>query len=368
MDITALRKDLEQIVIESYSLKELNLLVSLEVQDKTAAVKLYKAALNTENRKYLSSLIADLAVKYGFKESQTEYIEKEPQYINHISKIIAVMSGKGGVGKSMAASLTAVALSRTGLRVGILDADITGPSIAKMFGINGRPPGNELGFLPLLSRSGISIISTNLLLDDEHSAVIWRGGMISKAISQFYNDVLWGNLDYLVVDMPPGTSDAALTVLGTLPVNGVVMVYTPQDLTAMIVKKAFNMVEKMNKSLIGLVENMSYVVLPNGTKFRPFGSGQSPELWQLSGAPLLGVFPIDSQISTLADSGLIENYLSTEFDAYSEALLKAVKNLPDGEPRSKEKVYANELGHPLKGCSCNSCSGCLSADKDQNQK
>ncbi|MCL2475143.1 MAG: P-loop NTPase, partial [Chloroflexi bacterium] len=186
MDITALRKDLEQIVIESYSLKELNLLVSLEVQDKTAAVKLYKAALNTENRKYLSSLIADLAVKYGFKESQTEYIEKEPQYINHISKIIAVMSGKGGVGKSMAASLTAVALSRTGLRVGILDADITGPSIAKMFGINGRPPGNELGFLPLLSRSGISIISTNLLLDDEHSAVIWRGGMISKAISQFY--------------------------------------------------------------------------------------------------------------------------------------------------------------------------------------
>ena len=180
-----------------------------------------------------------------------EFNEAKPAELNKIDHVIAVMSGKGGVGKSLVAGLAAVSLKRQGCEVGILDADITGPSIPKMFGLTVRPSGNESGILPVLSRSGIEVMSINLLLPSEDEAVIWRGPLIGKAITQFWEEVLWGKLDYLIVDLPPGTADAPLTVMQTLPVSGVIIVFTPQDLTAMVVRKAVSMAQKMDKSILG---------------------------------------------------------------------------------------------------------------------
>jgi len=367
MDITALRKDIEQILVDGYSLEELNLFVGVEEKEGTVLVKIYKTALNIENRGYISRFIADLANKYGFKKTEIEYIEKEPQYINRIGKVVAVMSGKGGVGKSSLAALTAILLNRAGYKVGILDADITGPSIPKMFNINDRPQGNELGFLPISSKTDIRVISINLLLNDADNAVIWRGGMVSKAISQFWTDVLWGNLDYLVVDMPPGTSDASLTVLGAIPVSGVIMVYTPQDLAAMIVKKALNMVEKMNKTVIGLVENMSYITVPqSGQKLYPFGQSKSAELQAMSKAPVLGVFSLDSDISAMADEGRIEDYISPELEVYQTALLKAVKMLPVNELAKEPQPCDNQESMLQGGCNGTSCNSCSSEKKTRH--
>lgn len=261
----------------------------------------------------------------GVDGVDVEFIDIKPIELNQVQYIIAVMSGKGGVGKSLVASLTAVALRRQGNEVGILDADITGSSIPKMFGITTRPSGSDTGILPVLSRSGMEVMSFNLLLPGEDDAVIWRGPLISRAITQFWEDVVWGKLDYLVVDLPPGTADASLTVMQSLPVSGVIIVFTPQDLTAMIVRKAVNMAEKMGKPILGVVENMSYLYVPEVDKrIELFGKSRGEEMAQAAKAPLLGQLPIDPELAKLCDEGNIERYNSDAFINLSQALAKAL--------------------------------------------
>jgi Mrp family chromosome partitioning ATPase len=237
------------------------------------------------------------------------------------------MSGKGGVGKSLVASLISIVLARHGKDVGILDADITGPSIPKMFGVGGaRPSGSENGMLPVLSRMGIEIMSINLLLPHEDDAVIWRGPLIGKAITQFWEEVLWGQLDYLIVDLPPGTADAPLTVMQSLPLSGVIVVFSPQELAAMVVRKAVKMAqEAMHIPILGVVENMSYFVLPEtGKRIEIFGKSRAEEMAKAAGAPLLAQMPIDPQLAQLCDEGNIERYDSESMDTFADALVKAV--------------------------------------------
>lgn len=228
--------------------------------------------------------------------------------LNQIGQVIAVLSGKGGVGKSSVTARLAVALAQSGKRVGILDADITGPSIPKLFGL---PPGglrgSEQGILPGMSATGIRIISTNLMVPDEDTAVIWRGPMISGAIKQFYGEVIWGKLDTLLIDLPPGTSDATLTVLQSLPLNGVVLVTTPQSLASLVVRKSVRMIEQLGVPVIGIVENMSYYPCPDtGKRHEIFGPSHSEEVAALANAPVLAHLPIDPSIAALADAGQIE--------------------------------------------------------------
>lgn len=227
---------------------------------------------------------------------------------NQVKKIIAIMSGKGGVGKSLVTGLLAVGLSRAGYQVGILDADVTGPSIPKLFGAHGPvqiAPGNRLQ--PITSRTGIELMSVNFLLEDEGQAVIWRGPIVSQAIEQFWRDVNWGELDYLLVDLPPGTSDAALTVLQSLPVDGIVMVTTPQSLAAMVVRKAVKMAQTINAPILGVVENMAGFIAPDtGKRYDIFGPSHIGEVITASGASLLARLPIKPQIAALCDAGTIE--------------------------------------------------------------
>jgi len=237
------------------------------------------------------------------------------EHLNNIKHVIAVMSGKGGVGKSLVAGMLATALVRGGHRVGILDADITGPSIPKMF-FEGtpRPQMTPLGIAPVSSRLGIKIISINLLLPNERDAVIWRGPLIAGTIKQFWGDVFWADLDYLVVDLPPGTSDASLTVMQSIPLEGVVLVTSPQDLAAMVVGKAQQMAEKMNVPILGLMENMSYFVAPDtGKRYDLFGPSRAEERAREMGLPFLGQLPIDPRIAELSDRGRIEDYESEVF-------------------------------------------------------
>jgi len=229
--------------------------------------------------------------------------------LSNVKHIIAVMSGKGGVGKSLVAGMMAVALRSKGYEVGILDADITGPSIPKMFGISEKPTGSSTGIMPVLSRTGIGVMSINLLLPQEDEAVIWRGPMIAKTIMQFWEDVHWGNLDYLIIDLPPGTSDVPLTVMQSFPISGVIIVFTPQDLTAMIVRKAVNMAKKLEKTVLGVFENMSYLYIPEiDKKIELFGKSRGKEMSEAAGAPLLGQLPVDPRLAALCDEGNIEQY------------------------------------------------------------
>jgi Mrp family chromosome partitioning ATPase len=235
------------------------------------------------------------------------------------------MSGKGGVGKSLVAALLGIALARRGKDVGILDADVTGPSIPKMFGLsNARPGGSDSGILPVSSKMGINIMSINLLLEHEDDAVIWRGPIISKAIQQFWEDVLWGKLNCLIVDLPPGTADAPLTVMQTLPVSGVVIVLSPQELAAMVVKKAVKMAKQMNVPILGVVENMSYFTLPDsGKRLELFGKSKGKEMAEIAGAPLLAQIPIDPELARLCDEGKIERYSSEIFDSLNQNFSQA---------------------------------------------
>jgi Mrp family chromosome partitioning ATPase len=214
---------------------------------------------------------------------------------NRIRHVVAVMSGKGGVGKSLVSALLAVALRREGHQVGVLDADITGPSIPKMFFPTPRyPRGGPIGILPVQTREGIEVMSINLLLPSEDEAVIWRGPLISNAIKQFWGDVLWGDLDYLIVDLPPGTSDASLTVMQSLPLSGVVLVCTPQDLAGMVVRKAARMAGHLAVPILGLVENMSYFVCPDtGKRYDIFGPSRAEQMARQMLVPFLGRLPID---------------------------------------------------------------------------
>ena len=230
--------------------------------------------------------------------------------VNHVGHVLAVMSGKGGVGKSLVTGLLAAELSRRGLSVGILDADITGPSIPKMFGLTGQPVGTPFGIAPAVSKTGIKVMSINLLLPSEDEAVIWRGPLIAGAIKQFWGDVVWGRLDYLLVDLPPGTADAPLTVMQSLPLHGVVLVTSPQDLAGMVVRKAARMANLLGVPLLGIVENMSYAVCPHcGHKYKVFGASHAAGLTETLGTPLLGRIPLDPSISDLSDHGRIEDYI-----------------------------------------------------------
>lgn len=234
---------------------------------------------------------------------------------SRIKKVIAVVSGKGGVGKSFVTSSLATELAGKGHKVGILDADITGPSIPKMFGLNKRAVGNEQGILPIETKNGIKVMSVNVLLDSDDTPVLWRGPVIAGAVKQFWTDVVWGELDYLLIDMPPGTGDVPLTVFQSIPVDGIIIVTAPQDLVKMIVKKAFNMAEQMNVPVLGLVENYSYLECPDcGKKINVFGkSGIDETAAQLS-VNVLGKIPIISEMAEKADEG--------EFDTISNPYLQ----------------------------------------------
>jgi Mrp family chromosome partitioning ATPase len=237
------------------------------------------------------------------------------------------MSGKGGVGKSSVAALLAVALRREGKRVGVLDADITGPSIPKMFGLHEPPPMGPIGIIPAETEEGIRVMSINLLLPQEDEAVIWRGPLISGAIKQFWGDVVWGDLDYLIVDLPPGTSDASLTVMQSMPLNGVVLVTSPQRLAGMVVRKAARMAQQLNIPVVGVVENMSYAECPNcGERIDIFGPSKSEEVAEQVNAPFLGRLPLDSELAERCDAGEIEAY---EGEVFAPIAKEIAKRVPD---------------------------------------
>ena len=323
-----IRESLEEILVPGVKrdLAMLNMVRQVTVSDQRVNITLASTALSEDVQDWVRTRAKAVVEKLpGVEEVDIEFVEIKPAELNQIGNIIAVMSGKGGVGKSLVAGLTAVALKRQGYEVGVLDADITGPSIPKMFGITTRPGGSNTGILPVLSRSGMEVMSMNLLLPQEDDAVIWRGPLISKAITQFWEDVVWGKLDYLVVDLPPGTADASLTVMQTLPISGVIIVFTPQDLTIMIVKKAVNMARKMNKPVLGVVENMSYLYVPEIDKrIELFGKSRGEEMAQAVKAPLLGQLPIDPELAKLCDEGTIERYNSDAFTAMTRTLIQTL--------------------------------------------
>ncbi len=308
------RESLGQVLVPGIrrSLVRMNLVRGIEVKAGRAKVTLASVGIPAQSQDWVrEKVITAIRDVPGVKETTVEFIEAKPKELNQIQQVIAVMSGKGGVGKSLVAGLLAASFAREGKDVGILDADITGPSIPKMFGLNDRPSGSEAGFLPILSRSGIEIMSMNLLLPSEDDAVIWRGPLMSKVITQFWEDVLWGKLDYLVIDVPPGTGDIPLTLMQAVPLSGVIAVFTPQDLTEMIVRKAVKMAGKMNVRVLGVVENMSYLLLAEtGEKLEVFGKSKAEEMAKASGAPLLGRLPIDPMLAELCDKGNIESYSS----------------------------------------------------------
>jgi len=304
------------------SLIKMNLVRDVSVADGKVDVTLVSAALAPGVQEWLKDRIKDVASKLiGINEVSISFVDGKPKDLNEIGHVIAVMSGKGGVGKSLVASLAAIALKRQGQEVGILDADITGPSIPKMFGITARPAGSDSGILPVSSRSGIEVMSINLLLPSEDDAVIWRGPLIAQAITQFWEEVLWGKLDYLIVDLPPGTADAPLTVMQSLPISGIIIVFTPQDLTTMVVRKAVNMARQMGKRILGVVENMSYLYVPEiDKKIELFGRSRGEEMAKAAHAPLLGKLPIDPELAKLCDEGNIERYDSEIISRLGESL------------------------------------------------
>ncbi len=224
-----------------------------------------------------------------------------------VKKVIAVVSGKGGVGKSLVTSLLASAMQARGKSCAVLDADITGPSVPASFGIHSKAQADASGLLPAESKTGIKIMSVNLLLDSEESPVVWRGPVVSGVIQQFWKDVAWGEVDYMFVDMPPGTGDAPLTVFQSLPIDGIIIVTTPQDLVTMIVKKAYNMAKLMDIPVLGIIENMSYVSCPDcGKKISIFGESKAEQVASELGVPLLAQLPINPNIASLIDKGAVE--------------------------------------------------------------
>lgn len=230
----------------------------------------------------------------------------ENQY-STVKKVIGVVSGKGGVGKSLVTSLLAVAAQTAGKQAAILDADVTGPSIPKAFGLHDRAEGSEEGLFPMQTKTGVRVMSVNLLLEKEDAPVIWRGPVISGMINQFWQEVIWGDVDYMFVDMPPGTGDVPLTVFQSLPVDGIVIVTTPQDLVTLIVKKAYNMAKMMNIPVLGLVENMSYFECPDcGKRHSIFGESKLDEVAKELGVPVLARLPIDPKTAALVDRGAVE--------------------------------------------------------------
>jgi hydrogenase maturation protease len=310
------------------SIVGLNMVRELTVSDGKVEITLASTGLIPGAQDWIKTKAHEAIKKLPeVKEVTVNYADVKAKELNKIDHILAVMSGKGGVGKSLVSSLVAIALKRQGYEVGILDGDITGPSIPKMFGVKVMPSGNENGILPVLSRSGIEVMSINLLLPSEDEAVIWRGPLIGNTIKQFGEDVLWGKLDYLIVDLPPGTADAPLTLMQSFPITGVIIVFTPQDLVEMIVKKAVKMAQKMDKRILGVVENMSYLYVPEiDKKIEIFGKSRADEMATVAQAPLLGQLPIDPELARLCDEGNIERYDGEIVARFSERLSQIVKS------------------------------------------
>lgn len=239
----------------------------------------------------------------GECENKPKSLQEPANAYSRINKVIAVVSGKGGVGKSMVTASLARMMREQGFSVGIMDADVTGPSIPKMYGLHETAKGSDGGMFPCVAKDGTKIMSVNLLLENEEEPVIWRGPIIAGVVKQFWTDVMWGELDYLFVDMPPGTGDVPLTVFQSLPVDGAVIVTSPQDLVQMIVKKAYNMAEKMGIPVLGIVENYSYLICPDcGKKISVFGESHIDKIAEDMGLPVLGKMPIDAQLAEAVES------------------------------------------------------------------
>lgn len=254
------------------------------------------------------------------KEAPIDFLEK-PHELSSIKKVIGVVSGKGGVGKSLVTSILASSMNRKGYNTAILDADITGPSIPKAFGIEEKARANKLGWFPVKSKTGINIMSINLLVENDTDPVVWRGPIIASAVKQFWTDVIWGDIDYMFVDMPPGTGDVPLTVFQSLPVDGIIIVTSPQELVSMIVSKAVKMAEMMNIPIIGLVENMSYLKCPDcGKEIKVFGDSHIDEIAEEHNINLIAKMPIDPQLASSCDNGSIETFEVNYLDSITKIL------------------------------------------------
>ncbi|MGI5985611.1 MAG: Mrp/NBP35 family ATP-binding protein [Clostridiales bacterium] len=247
--------------------------------------------------------------KITIKRAKNLQNTEPPHELSKIRKVIGVISGKGGVGKSLVTSLLAVNMNCHGFKTAIMDADITGPSIPRAFGVSGQPESTEIGMYPIKSRAGIDLMSINFLLPNDTDPVIWRGPVIGGAVKQFWTDVIWDKEDYMFIDMPPGTGDVALTVFQSIPIDGLIVVTSPQELVGMIVEKAVKMAEKMNIPVLGLVENMSYTVCPKcGEKFSIFGESHIDEIAEKYGVKTVCKLPFDPELAALCDRGEIESY------------------------------------------------------------
>ncbi len=256
-------------------------------------------------------------------ERKPESLLEAPNPLSNVKHVIGVVSGKGGVGKSLVTSMLAVLMQREGYKVGILDADVTGPSIPKAFGIKAGVDGGPEGMIPPHSTTGIDVMSVNLLLDEEDKPVVWRGPVIAGVVKQFWTDTIWQDIDYLFVDCPPGTGDVPLTVFQSLPLDGIIIVSSPQELVSMIVAKAANMAQMMNIPVLGLVENMSYVLCPDcGKHINVFGESHIGEIAEKFGYDLLGQIPLDSKLAALVDRGMLE---LMEND-YLDSAVKVIEN------------------------------------------
>ena len=244
---------------------------------------------------------------------------------SNVKHVIGVVSGKGGVGKSLVTGLMATLLKRRGYATAVLDADITGPSIPRMFGVHEKAMGCDEGILPAESKTGVKLMSINLLLEHDTDPVVWRGALIAGTVKQFWTDVLWGDVDFMFVDMPPGTGDVPLTVFQSLPVDGIIVVTSPQDLVSMIVEKAVNMARLMNVPILGMVENMSYLLCPDcGKRISVFGESHVEEVAEHYGIPVLGQLPIDPKLAAACDKGMLELFEGDWLD-YAADVIEKVK-------------------------------------------
>lgn len=260
----------------------------------------------------------------GTCDAKPQNLLEAPHEFSSIKKVIAVVSGKGGVGKSSITALLASQASRDGKKVGVLDADITGPSIPRMFGIRSKAEGNDMGLFPAKSHNDIAIMSVNMMLEQEDAPVVWRGPVISGVVKQFWTEVMWGDLDYLFIDMPPGTGDVPLTVFQSIPVDGIVIVTSPQDLVHMIVRKAYHMAKMMDIPVLGIVENMSYYQCEEcGKTIHLFGESKTQAVADALGVSLLGQVPIDPALAKLCDEGEIERY-------HKEPLKEGLNTIEEG--------------------------------------
>ncbi len=255
--------------------------------------------------------------------NEKESLVKTPHERSSINKVIAVLSGKGGVGKSIVTSMLAVLMQRKGYSAAVMDLDITGPSIPRAFGLKQRVTATEDGLNPVVSETGIQIMSINLLLPNETDPVVWRGPVIANVATQFWTDVIWKNVDYMFIDMPPGTGDVALTTFQSIPLDGAVIVTSPQEIVSMVVEKAVNMAGMMGVSVLGLVENMSYINCPDcGKKIELFGKSSTPETAGKHGLDILGEIPIEPALAAAVDAGRIEDFKGTWLDRLAEIIEK----------------------------------------------